>query len=152
MYLHLFKVRGYSFIMRTESKSLKETLEPILGILNDLGGKFTFLDDDGNKFILASEEALEAEQEETTYEIEQQLSLPQADTVSRAIRKHVDSSIQDDVLERINRDIALAYAVEQEAGEELDEIEEIAVTPDYPQPPRIRFEPLRGDLPPDLQE
>ncbi len=152
--------------MQHEQKTLKETLSPILRVLNDLGGKFSFTDEEGNQFILASKEVFEGEQEKVQ---EQQLSLPEAETVSRAIRKHIDSSLQDDVLDRINRDIALAYTMNQELEEEvIDDLAEdsdgdrvmdearygrdFAVPSSVPVPPRIRFEPLRGDLPPDLQE
>lgn len=137
--------------MRTESKSMKESLEPILSVLKDLGGKFSFMDEDGTRFVLATEEALAAEWAEVEIDVEQQLTLPQADMVSQAIRKHMETPIEDDVLERINRDIALAYASEQETGE-ADEIDDLAAQPDYPKPPRIRFEPLKGDLHPDLQD
>ena len=148
--------------MQYEQKPLKETLQPILSILNDLGGTFSFTDEDGNQFVLASKEAFENQQVQPH---EQQLTLPQAETVSRAIRKHIDSSLQDDVLDRINRDIALAYALKQELEEEevLDDVteqgeDEMLFVPSIPpgshdaREPRIRFEPLRGDLPPDLQD
>lgn len=149
--------------MQTESNNLKETLQPLLRVLGDLGGKFSFTDEQGRQFVLASKEVFEGEQEKTQ---EQQLSLPQAETVSRAIRKHIDSSLQDDVLERINRDIALAYALKQELEEEvmedLADIDEEQTsdesTGDFdsnrniPVPPRIRFEPLKGDLSPELQD
>ncbi|MEK7500181.1 MAG: hypothetical protein AAB649_06265 [Patescibacteria group bacterium] len=138
--------------MHHEQKPLKETLQPILHILKDLGGTFSFTDEDGNQFVLASKEAFEGQKEKVQ---EQQLTLPQAETVSRAIRKHIDISLQDDVLDRINRDIALAYALKQEIeeGEVLDDLDvalddDLALSNDS----RIRFEPLRGDLPPELQE
>lgn len=149
--------------MHHEQKPLKETLQPILNVLNDLGGTFSFSDEDGNQFVLASKEAFEKKQEAKPQE--QQLTLPQAETVSRAIRKHIDNSLQDDVLERINRDIALAYALKQELEEEeaLDDVtvsldDDLLFTPklsesgETAQESRIRFEPLRGDLPPELQE
>src|SRR3989344_3503891 len=138
--------------MQHEQNPLKETLQPILNTLRDLGGKFSFTDEDGNQFVLASKEVFEGEQEKPQ---EQQLTLPQAETVSRAIRKHIDIALQDDVLDRINRDIALTYALKQELEEEevLDDLnassdDDLAV----PHDARIRFEPLRGDLPPELQE
>lgn len=146
-----------------QEPSLKETFQPILRVLRDLGGKFSFTDEEGNQFVLASKEAFEGEQEKVQ---EQQLSLPQAETVSRAIRKHIDSTLEDEVLDNINRDIALAYAVKQELEEEvmddlaaisegeveMEEAQEFSTNRNIPVPPRIRFEPLRGDLPPDLQE
>lgn len=155
-------------MVQHEQKPLKEALAPILDVLGQLGGKFTFMDDEGRQFVLASADALE--DEEALREAQgEQLSLPQADSVARAIRKHVDSSLADDVIERVNRDIALAASVLEQA----DDIEEVLDAEDathvevqqWPTPPplrstngrtqgepRIRFEPIKGDLPPDLQE
>ncbi|MDA1168873.1 MAG: hypothetical protein O3A36_00880 [bacterium] len=148
--------------MHHEQKPLKETLQPILHVLQDLGGTFSFTDEDGNQFVLASKEAFEGQQVKSQ---EQQLTLPQAESVSRAIRKHIDISLQDDVLDRINRDIALAYALKQELEEEeaLDDVtvsldDDMLFTPKISENPeaahdsRIRFEPLKGDLAPDLQD
>ena len=148
--------------MQTESKNIKETLEPILSVLNDLGGKFTFMDDEGREFVLAARETLEYDMCQPVEE--QQLELPQVDRVADAIRKNIDSSIGDDVIDRINRDIAMSHA--QEQGEQEDEIDDLASTVDgdtdditmysrpTPPPPvqRIRFESDRGDLSPDLQD
>ena len=146
--------------MQHEQKPLKDTLAPLLRVLRDLGGKFSFMDDEGNQFIIASKDALE-DGAALRQDQDKQLSLPQAQSVARAIRKHVDSSIEDDVLERINRDIALAASAEQEE-EEIDELDNLGETDDgdayvfvpssnIPKPPHIRFEPLKGDLHPDLQ-
>lgn len=140
--------------MHTESKNLKETLQPLLGILKDLGGKFTFMDEDGTQFVLASADALAGAQKKE----EQQLAFPQADSVAKALRKHVDSTLADDVIDRVNMDIALAASAEHEEDEiedvidaEEDSIEEAhPYTP--PKPPRIRFESIKGDLSPELQD
>lgn len=161
--------------MQHEQKPLKEALEPILDVLQQLGGKFTFMDDEGRQFVLASVDALSEE----TLRLaalaqgkQQQLVFPQADSVARALRKHVDSSLGDDVIDAVNRDIALAASAEQLELEDpvrqvqgKDEIEELIeetetyVAPVPPHPPvrrtdsdRIRFESVRGDLAPDLQE
>jgi hypothetical protein len=152
--LSIFSVQVYSYLMHTESKNLKETLQPILGVLRDLGGKFTFMDEEGNQFVLASKEALEHHEE--AREAQPQLLFPEAATVARTIRKHVDSSLPDDVIDRINRDLALAAASEQE--DEEDEIEELIDQEEKqssytaPKPPKIRFESIKGDLAPELQE
>lgn len=140
--------------MHTESKNLKDTLQPLLGILKDLGGKFTFMDEEGTQFVLASVDAMEGAQKQE----EQQLSFPQADSIAKALRKHVDSSLADDVIDRVNRDIALAASAEHEEDEIEDVIdaEEASLEQPHsytpPKPPRIRFEPIKGDLAPELQE
>ncbi|HSX24940.1 MAG TPA: hypothetical protein VLG69_03165 [Candidatus Andersenbacteria bacterium] len=152
--------------MQTESKNIKETLEPILQVLSDLGGKFTFMDDEGREFVLASRDALEQEHEEM-HRNEQQLELPQIDRVADAIRKNIDSGIEDDVIDRINRDIALTAAQEQQdTDDEIDDLAAVVVSDDgiqedvtvYMRPtppppvPKIRFESVRGDLAPELQD
>ncbi|MCE9642818.1 MAG: hypothetical protein K8Q97_00680 [Candidatus Andersenbacteria bacterium] len=148
--------------MQTESKTIKETLEPILQVLSDLGGKFTFMDDEGREFVLASREALE-EEHMAMHQEEQQLELfLDTDTMASAIRKNIDAEIGDDVIDRINRDIALTAA--QEQFEQEDEIDDIAeevhedddlnmyTRPTPPPVPKIRFESDRGDLSPHLQD
>ena len=143
--------------MQTESKNIKETLEPILQVLSDLGGKFTFMDDEGRQFVLAPQETLEREKEDRASE--QQLAFPQVDRVADAIRKNIDPEIGDDVIDRINRDIAMTTAREQfEQEDEIDDIAESVTEDDdltmYAPPPvpRIRFESVRGDLNPHLQD
>lgn len=148
--------------MQHEQKPLKEALAPILDVLEQLGGKFTFMDENGRQFILASVEALEDETLRIASLVQgkqQELVFPQADSVAKALRKHVDSSLGDDVIDAVNRDIALAASSEQQIQGEEDEIEELieeeqsqeanVYTP--PLPPRIHFEPVKGDLAPELQ-
>lgn len=148
--------------MQTESKNIKEVLEPILQVLSDLGGKFTFMDDEGREFVLASRYALEMEHE-AMHQEEQQLELLDMDKMADAIRKNIDVEIGDDVIDRINRDIALTAAQEQfEQGDEMDDLAQsdaedddltVYARPTPPPPvPRIRFESVRGDLNPYLQD
>ena len=148
--------------MQTESKNIKETLEPILRVLSDLGGKFTFMDDEGREFVLASREALE-EEHMAMHQEEQQLELLDMDKMADAIRKNIDVEIGDDVIDRINRDIALTAAQEQfDQGDEIDDIAEevnedddltLYARPTPPPPvPRVHFESVRGDLNPHLQD
>jgi hypothetical protein len=147
--------------MQTESKNIKETLEPILNILNDLGGKFSFRDDEGRVFVLMSEDEMLKDQFEIE-EIEQQLELPEISTIADAIRNNISSEIADDVIERINKDIAMTHAQEQDLEEdEMDDLATMVVEDDDlstytrpapPAPPQIRFESVRGDLNPALQD
>ena len=147
--------------MQTESKTIKETLEPILQVLSDLGGKFTFMDNEGREFVLASREALD-EEHMAMHQEEQQLELLDMDKMASAIRRNIDVEIGDDVIDRINRDIALTAA--QEQFDQEDEINDIAeevqedddlnmyTRPTPPPVPKIRFESDRGDLSPHLQD
>lgn len=134
----------YILTMQYEQKPLKEALAPILDVLQQLGGKFTFMDDEGRRFVLASKEALEDEQAlRPSQGKQQEFVFPQADSVARA----------DDVIERINRDIALAASLEQlETQDEIEELVESSDNLNIPSETRIRFEAIKGDLAPDLQE
>ncbi len=144
--------------------SLKEILAPALRVLKDLGGSIVFSDESGQQFVIARKRDVE----DTTHDSQMQFSLPSAKSVERAIRRNVPAEIGEDVMERINRDIALAHMREQEANDDfeirnqkleirnqkLDNANQ-TLPPlernNRPTPPPIRFEPIRGDLPPELQ-
>lgn len=124
--------------LSSSSQTLRETLGPILTVLKQYGGHFTFTDSDGQQFIIAARQEFERSQPG-----EKQLPLPDRKTMGRT-----GSSMDEDtanVLDRFNREIAFS---QEEAGE--DEEEEPMIT--ETQSLRVRFEPLKGDLPPELQE
>ncbi|MEX0649902.1 MAG: hypothetical protein WD200_02795 [Candidatus Andersenbacteria bacterium] len=127
---------------------LRDELVPALNVLRQLGGSITFVGDDGEEYVIARKADMAAEQET-------QLTLPSASAVSAAIRRNVDN-IEEDVLERINQDIALSVGHGEEdfghMSEEMDEAGDEMFDGPTPPPIRVRFEPLRGDLSPDLQE
>lgn len=123
-----------------------ETLNQILEVLRDLGGYFTFSDEVGEEYIIVRKQDATALQGGLP-EPEVQLALPPSPPINTA----------DELLDRINRDIAMY----QEAQEQFDDLaisEEVQdgasaeASKTLPPPRRVRFEPLRGDLPPDLQE
>lgn len=123
-----------------------ETLNQILEILRDLGGYFTFSDEAGEEYIVIRKKDVPG-LGGSAPEPEVQLALPPSPPVNTA----------DELLDRINRDIAMY----QEAQEQFDDLaisedaqDEVPTeaTKVLPPPRRVRFEPLRGDLPPDLQE
>ncbi|MFH1354077.1 MAG: hypothetical protein ABIH36_02215 [bacterium] len=118
----------------------KKDLSQALVSLRELGGYFVFKDEVGEEYVLLSKREFDGRQ--ASDEPEVQLSLadaPKLETEARA----------DYVLERINREIALYQLRQQEdemaemTDEEAEQLERGA---------RVRFEPLRGDLPPELQE
>lgn len=123
-----------------KNENLKETLEPVLRVLKDLGGKFVFTDDDGSTFVLMSKKELMQARSRR----EQQLPLPPARAVAAAVRQHAPD-LPNDVIEAINRDIALSHTVEPDM--ESDDLGLPANTL-----PKLRFEPIKGDLAPELQE
>ncbi|MEX1112208.1 MAG: hypothetical protein WEC84_01990 [Candidatus Andersenbacteria bacterium] len=128
---------------------LRDELVPALNVLRQLGGSITFQDDTGEEYVIMRST-------DVSQDRETQLTLPSADAVSEAIRRNVDD-IEEDVIERINRDIAMSVEGEDEALDDLSlegEQEEEAIFngPTPPSPVRVRFEPLKGDLSPDLQD
>ncbi len=123
------------------------SLQRITFILKELGGYFTFFDDDGREFVVVRKEdaaKIANKVPETQLTLQPQLA-PTPEPVTA-----------DDVLEKINRDIAYFNALQEDEGDFDDiGIDTEKTTPEdsqLPPPKRVRFEPLRGDLPPELQE
>lgn len=124
-----------------------ETLRKVVDILQELDGYFTFSDGRGEEYIVARKKDAASLMGQAN-EPEVQLVLPPSPptTVNTA----------DELLDRINADIALY----QEAQEQFDDLaipsEETSASTEetvpLPPPRRVRFEPIRGDLPPELQE
>lgn len=111
-------------------------IESVVAVLREMGGYFVL--------VVANEEYVviskrDFEQMRGGFEDEVQLELPSTeDAIAR------DDS---DVLERINRDIAMFGSQYEEQESEIIEEEVKEETP-----ARVRFEPLRGDISPELQE
>lgn len=118
----------------------------LLVALKELGGYFTFPGGDGEHFVVLRKADFDA----LTAPREVQLPLASASPTVTA----------DEILEKINRDIALFQGQTEEVTN-LNEAE-VPLPPiapettadefSLPAPRRVRFEPLRGDLPPELQE
>lgn len=123
-------------------ESLKDVLAPVLGVLKDLGGKFVFTDDMGETFVITTKRELKKYQEKE----QQQLPLPGPAALDKAVREHVPEGMQQDIMNQINRDLALAAADE---GKPL--FDDLAIQ-DGGVFKKVRFEPIKGDLPPSVQE
>ncbi|MBI3255542.1 MAG: hypothetical protein HYZ63_01075 [Candidatus Andersenbacteria bacterium] len=132
---------------------LKEALEPVLRVISQLGGQLTFTDAQGEQFVIARKtdfEAVGAKQP-----ADKQLPF----SMARPAAKEAADTAQE-VLDKINREIAMYQDRQEVAGESDDldlmpeELEEEIQVFQVPMPPpvRVRFEPIRGDLPPELQE
>lgn len=129
---------------------LREAVEPVLRVLSQLGGHFTFTGQQGEQFVIARKTDFEA--------MKKQAAAPERQLPMAAARRPQLENL-DDVLRRINREIAL-FQLKQD--EELDDVQASDVTmveeaeaefeAPVPPPVRLRFEPIRGDLPPELQE
>jgi len=126
-------------------------IETVLRALKELGGYFVWRADDGEEYVIISRRDFEARQIAAQ---EEQLEL-----LGQAGRSEAFGGLKtaDDVLDKINRDLALFQLQREEEGNPEDVEEVIDGNGDpVPLPPiggkRVRFEPLRGDLPPDLQD
>lgn len=131
------------------TSEIKETLAPILRVLGELGGKFMFMDDEGREFVICRRQEFDTL---TTQKSEQQLALPPLK--KSAAGEHALTAGY--VLDRINREIAV-YQMQQE-DEQVDDLavpkegEDTSEQAQDKQGKRVRFEALKGDLPPELQE
>jgi hypothetical protein len=129
----------------------KVNLAKIFEALEGIDG-YVMLEYEGREYVITSLEALNNEE----IDPEKQLALPDVpETVSQ-----VDTA--DEMLEKINRDIAMFQLQQDEENLEMNEFnlnenrteEENNDEEDMNEirpPRRVRFEPLRGDLSPDLQ-
>lgn len=134
-------------------------LEGIVNILREVNGYFTLDTGDGQGYVVIAKDRFD---KLTQAAVERQLDL-----LSAVRADERTSGSADEVLERINRDIAL-YEVQRQEEELEDRVaqlsaEETNVSLQDDEATkriddlalggkRVRFEPLRGDLPPELQE
>ncbi len=121
-------------------------LKKIVSVLGELGGTYTFNGYDGQEYIVMSKQDYAAHIRQAS---EQQLDLLSAE-------KHQIVDSADAVLEKINRDIAIYQLLQEEQyiDDQTNVIQELgyddlAISSGGK---KVRFEPLRGDLPPELQE
>ncbi len=146
----------------------QDLLESVLMVLKEIEGYFVFKDEAGKEFVILSKEDFDGLDESSSKE-EKQLSLSSA-LLSSALEKREEEKMSDvddraeekvsadDILEKINRDIALYNLLQEEEVESdvLERIEEDEIVKGLDEPvlnsQKVRFEPLRGDLSPDLQE
>lgn len=126
-----------------------DTLTAILAILKELDGYFVFTDEHDEEFVIAPRHKVTIVDSAVTKE--QQLRL-------EPVATPFASDMHESLLEDMNRAIALTRDTEQDVafddiGVAVGEYESsVEVSSDLPPPRRVRFEPLRGDLPPELQE
>ena len=117
-------------------------LTSILEVLKEAaGGYFVLRDEAGEEYVVMAKQEFDARaQDDGPREI--QLPLPE--------QLSVRSSLFD-VADDINREIALYQAGQFEEAARLDPWAE-GNAEDEEAGMRVRFEPLKGDLPPELQE
>lgn len=129
-------------------------LDHVLGALKGVGGYFVLRDETGEEFII-----MRAADWQRRAGSDMQLPLPPLGARREggpiASPVSLPAAGATEVLARINREIAL-YQLQQEeqaaevVAEDADPARRLGGT-ERPGT-RVRFEPLRGDLPPELQE
>lgn len=128
-----------------------EPLAHIMAALHVLGGRFIFSDDTGNEFVITTQKEFDRYH---TPQREVQLPLQKSESATAAA---------EELLEKINRDIALYQDQQEEVIDDIDEPDvtasasqlsspSLSSSSPLPPPRRVRFEPIRGDLAPELQE
>jgi hypothetical protein len=141
----------------------KDLLENILVALREIEGYFVFKDEVGKEFVILGKREFD-ERGEVPSDTGKQLSLSSA-LLNRALEKGTEEKTEkveeekasaNKILEKINRDIALYKLLQEEeedliAGIEEDE-DQVEIEKPEPAVQKVRFEPLKGDLPPELQE
>lgn len=140
-----------------------EVLQQALGVLREAGGYFVFRDETGREFVLTRKEDFGGVG--TTARLERQLELAPIRegfaglaTAVRETAERMDTTPAF-VLDSINREIA--RYTEEEREREIDDLS-VSFEAGHdrhgpPLPParfgkKVRFEPITGDLPPELQE
>lgn len=132
----------------------EEILEVAMSVIAKTGGYFVFSGKGNKQYVLSGKKDFDKLQPE---ERQSQLSL-NVETVKKSkdesvdmVKREEEKVSADEILGRINRDIAL-YRLQEEEDMVLD-VEEVEMTSKQIEPKqRVRFEPLKGDLPPELQE
>jgi hypothetical protein len=112
-------------------------IEGVLRVLKQFkSGQFMLTDEEGEQFVVVRKEELDRLKKR-----EEQLVLPPA--------PERENSSAGRVLDRINREIAL-YQMQQQEQDEEELVDDLAL----PQLDnnKIKFESLKGDLPPELQD
>lgn len=118
--------------MMHDEPELKDMLAPALRVLKSLGGQLVFADDDGEQFVLTTRRVFE----EKISPSETQLPLPH-----NAYEPPTEMETEEDVP---------PWDDEPEVPLGVDDLSLDIPASDTPM--RVRFEPIKGDLPPDLQE
>lgn len=146
-------------------EDVQAALAPVLRVLSQLGGYFVFTNPQGEQFVVSSKEEFEARREKE--KTERQLPLTAVHTTQRP--RMDEEEIVDIIassVDMLNREIALSKEPQDEQigmddlgleiGEEPQVVEDGSLQREYELPSipplRVKFEPIRGDLPPELQE
>jgi len=118
-----------------------EKIRGLLQALKQLGGYFVW-QADGEEYVLISKKEFDVLKKPVT-EIQLGFSVPE----------ETESKLREEAayLDQVNKQLADQY--EEDEADMLDDIDEIEDEPaGEGMRKKVRFEPIRGDLPPDLQE
>lgn len=122
-----------------------ETLQKVLDALREVPGYFVIRDTAGREFVVARKEDFISGGNQ-----EKQLPLPTTSSLAAAVRETAQrlDRTPEFILDSINREIADYHEEEREK-----EIDDLSVSfSGSKRGKHIHFEPITGDLPPELQE
>lgn len=136
-----------------------EILQKVFEVLRETPGYFVFRGTRGEEYVLARKEDFVSGNGSPNSD--RQLPLPTASSLAAAVRETAErlDRTPEFVLHSINREIADYHEEERER-----EIDDLSLSFDKTPPSarasggrqdkgkRIRFEPIHGDLPPELQD
>lgn len=135
-----------------------DVLQKALAVLREAGGYFVFRDEAGAEFVLTRKADFGGAGGGKNSEKQLELGPLKEGFVGLATAVRETAERMDTtpgfVLDSINREIA--RYTEEEREREIDDLS-VEAAKDRPRPPKrfgkkIRFEPITGDLPPELQE
>jgi len=121
-----------------------QATEHVMAALRELGGYFV-VENDGEEFVITSKDNFD-----NRAGLGEELQLPLAAAPKQELTEETKMRA-DHVLDRINREVAVYLIRQQEDdinGLSLDDEAELRGSENK----KVSFEPIRGDLPPDLQE
>lgn len=128
-----------------------ETFTKVLEVLRLAPGYFVFRDEAGEDYVVARKADFIGEGKANP---EKQLALPNASSLAQAVRETAQrqDTTPGFVLDSINREIAKYTNEQQEQMVDDLSLEAAAGPKPKKSGKHIRFEPISGDLAPELQE
>lgn len=128
-----------------------ETFKKILEVLGETEGYFVFRDEKGREFVVAPKADFMKTEEQGNSE--RQLAFPSPSSLAQAVRETAEreETTPAFVIDSINREIA-KYSNEQQELMVDDLSLEASASPKPKSGKKVRFEPISGDLAPELQE
>lgn len=129
-----------------------DTIKKALEVLREAGGYFVFFDESGEEFVVARKRDFGGGNNHQNHE--RQLPLPTTVSLAAAVRATAErlEKTPEFILDSINREIAKYTEEQREAQLDDLSLEAAHEKPRAKKGRQVHFEPILGDLPPELQE